>query len=123
MTEFANRVRRASLALASLVIAVALGACAADEAQPPLLGAAPSPEAAALAPPTATASPTATRTATASPTATLAVPTSTPTLDLPVAPRVGALAPDLTLPDLDGAQVSLGSFKGQMVLLNFWTTW
>ena len=113
MTEFANRVRRVSLALASLALAVALGACAADEARPLLSDAVSSSEAASLA----------SRTATASPTATLAVATSTPTLDLPVAPRVGALAPDFVLPDLDDVQVSLGSFRGQMVLLNFWTTW
>lgn len=31
--------------------------------------------------------------------------------------------PDVTLPDLEGKQVSLRSFKGQVVLMNFWTTW
>ena len=39
------------------------------------------------------------------------------------APVVGAPAPDFTLADLSGASVSLSSFKGQPVLLNFWATW
>ncbi|GEA16252.1 MAG: cytochrome c biosis protein CcmG, thiol:disulfide interchange protein DsbE [Moorella sp. (in: firmicutes)] len=33
------------------------------------------------------------------------------------------LAPAFTLPTLDGGQVSLASFKGQVVVLNFWATW
>jgi thiol-disulfide isomerase/thioredoxin len=37
---------------------------------------------------------------------------------------VGAAAPfDFTLKDLDGADVSLASFKGKVVLINFWATW
>ncbi len=39
------------------------------------------------------------------------------------APVVGAPAPDFTLADLSGTQVSLSDFKGQVVLLNFWATW
>ena len=39
------------------------------------------------------------------------------------APVVGAPAPDFTLADLSGAEVSLASYKGQVVLLNFWATW
>jgi cytochrome oxidase Cu insertion factor (SCO1/SenC/PrrC family) len=31
--------------------------------------------------------------------------------------------PDVTLPDLQGQQVSLRSLQGQVVLMNFWTTW
>jgi cytochrome oxidase Cu insertion factor (SCO1/SenC/PrrC family) len=31
--------------------------------------------------------------------------------------------PAISLPDLDGKQVSLRSFQGQVVLMNFWTTW
>ena len=30
---------------------------------------------------------------------------------------------DFTMKDLDGKQVSLSSFKGKVVLLNFWATW
>ena len=49
--------------------------------------------------------------------------TSTPTVDLPVAPVTGARAPDLTLADLNGDEVSLSYFRGKPVLLNFWATW
>lgn len=35
----------------------------------------------------------------------------------------GQKAPDFTLKDLNGYQVSLSSFKGKVVLLNFWATW
>lgn len=31
--------------------------------------------------------------------------------------------PEVSLPDLEGKKVSLRSFKGQVVLMNFWTTW
>ena len=31
--------------------------------------------------------------------------------------------PAVSLPDLEGKQVSLRSLKGQVVLMNFWTTW
>jgi peroxiredoxin len=36
------------------------------------------------------------------------------------APRVGARAPDFKLPALDGAEYTLGQFKGYKILLNFW---
>ena len=35
----------------------------------------------------------------------------------------GYLAPQFTLRNLKGNQVSLNSFKGQVVVLNFWATW
>jgi peroxiredoxin len=35
----------------------------------------------------------------------------------------GQKAPEFTLRDLTGNQVSLASFKGKTVLLNFWATW
>lgn len=35
----------------------------------------------------------------------------------------GAAAPDFTVKDLDGKDVSLSSLKGQVVLVNFWATW
>jgi hypothetical protein len=31
--------------------------------------------------------------------------------------------PPLSLPDLEGKSVALESFRGKVVLLNFWTTW
>lgn len=36
---------------------------------------------------------------------------------------VGQPAPDFTLPDADGRQVSLSDFKGSWVMLDFWGTW
>lgn len=35
----------------------------------------------------------------------------------------GTKAPDFTLKDVSGKEVSLSSFKGKPVLLNFWATW
>lgn len=32
-------------------------------------------------------------------------------------------APDFQLPALGGKQLSLGAFKGQVVMINFWATW
>ncbi len=40
-----------------------------------------------------------------------------------VAPRLGYLAPDFTLEDLTGQKVSLSSFRGKPVFLNFWASW
>jgi cytochrome oxidase Cu insertion factor (SCO1/SenC/PrrC family) len=31
--------------------------------------------------------------------------------------------PEVSLPDLEGQKMSLRSLKGQVVLMNFWTTW
>ena len=36
---------------------------------------------------------------------------------------VGKLAPDFTLPALDGTKVSLSQFGGKPVLINFWASW
>jgi len=36
---------------------------------------------------------------------------------------VGQLAPDFTLPDMEGHEVSLSSYRGKVVLLNIWATW
>lgn len=35
----------------------------------------------------------------------------------------GQKAPDFTLKDINGNSVSLASFKGKVILLNFWATW
>ncbi len=32
-------------------------------------------------------------------------------------------APDFTLPDLNGTQVSLAQFRGRPLVINFWATW
>ena len=37
--------------------------------------------------------------------------------------NVGDRAPDFTLTDLDGNQVSLSDFRGKVVFINFWATW
>ena len=37
----------------------------------------------------------------------------TPAIDLP----------EISLPDVQGKAVPLRSFRGQVVLMNFWTTW
>jgi len=36
---------------------------------------------------------------------------------------VGSQAPDFTLEQVGGGQVSLGSLRGKIVLVNFWATW
>jgi cytochrome c biogenesis protein CcmG/thiol:disulfide interchange protein DsbE len=45
------------------------------------------------------------------------------TSGLEVAPVMGALAPDFTLFEVEGEQMSLSDFRGQPVLINFWATW
>ena len=37
--------------------------------------------------------------------------------------QVGSIAPDFSLSDLSGNQVSLQQFKGKVVLLDFWAPW
>jgi peroxiredoxin len=38
-------------------------------------------------------------------------------------PQVGSKAPDVTLTSSDGKQVSISSFKGKYVLVDFWASW
>ena len=38
-------------------------------------------------------------------------------------PRIGKLAPDFELLDLDGKPIRLSHLKGQPVMINFWATW
>ncbi|MBF0488027.1 MAG: TlpA family protein disulfide reductase [Nitrospirae bacterium] len=35
----------------------------------------------------------------------------------------GPIAPDFTLKSINGGDVSLSSYKGKVILLNFWATW
>jgi peroxiredoxin len=39
------------------------------------------------------------------------------------APKIGAQAPGFSIPDVTGTKVSLSSFKGKYVLVDFWATW
>ena len=43
--------------------------------------------------------------------------------DLNIGSTVGERAPDFTLKDLNGKDVTLSSFKGKPVFLNFWASW
>jgi peroxiredoxin len=36
---------------------------------------------------------------------------------------IGTVAPDFTFPDMNGNDVSLSSFKGKYVLIDFWASW
>lgn len=38
-------------------------------------------------------------------------------------PREGFPAPDFTLPTLDGGEVTLSDLRGQVVVINLWTSW
>lgn len=42
---------------------------------------------------------------------------------LPLDTNIGNESPDFTLNNLSGKMVSLDSFKGKPILLNFWATW
>lgn len=35
----------------------------------------------------------------------------------------GPMAPDFSLPDLDGRMISLSAYKGRVVIVNIWATW
>ena len=42
---------------------------------------------------------------------------------LPASPREGFPAPDFTLDQLGGGQVTLSQLKGQVVMINLWASW
>lgn len=41
----------------------------------------------------------------------------------PLEPLIGGSTPDFSLEDLKGESISLSSFRGKPVILNFWATW
>src|SRR6266404_764584 len=41
----------------------------------------------------------------------------------PAIPKAGAVAPDVTVKDLNDKSVTLADYKGKVVLVNFWATW
>ena len=45
------------------------------------------------------------------------------TLVKPDSQNTALLAPELTLKDLNGTDVSLSEYKGKVILVNFWATW
>jgi peroxiredoxin len=38
-------------------------------------------------------------------------------------PAIGSQAPEITLKNVDGSPVSLSSFKGKVVIIDFWASW
>jgi len=44
-------------------------------------------------------------------------------LSLPVEPRIGARAPEISLQTLDGQTVNLSSLVGSPVVISYWSTW
>jgi hypothetical protein len=118
------------LVLAATLALVASGCQSLGAANPTEHGAglsAPAVDGPSLTDPaTATAEPPPTATVTPFPTATPSPTTqtaSTAASELSTAPVAGALAPDLTLMDLSGNEVTLSGLRGKAVLLNFWATW
>jgi thiol-disulfide isomerase/thioredoxin len=51
------------------------------------------------------------------------VPSSSPDAMLTSSPLLGKPAPDFTLEDLSGKKVSLASYRGKALMINFWATW
>jgi peroxiredoxin len=52
-----------------------------------------------------------------------ALPFPSPTKRVIIGPFVGQQAPGFSLSTLEGEQVSLESYRGKVVLLNFWASW
>jgi thiol-disulfide isomerase/thioredoxin len=51
------------------------------------------------------------------------VPASSPDAMLTSSPLIGKPAPNFTLQDLSGKKISLDSYKGKALMINFWATW
>jgi len=93
-----------------LAVLVTVGCADAEFVSQPTLG----PEYTVATPPASVSTPENTAQADRSP-----VPEPT----APANPAIGAIAPDFRLLDLNGTEVALRDFRGQVVLLNFWATW
>lgn len=50
-------------------------------------------------------------------------PLPEPPSDLPIGPYENEIAPDFSVAGLDDAALTLSSFRGKPVLINFWATW
>jgi thiol-disulfide isomerase/thioredoxin len=48
---------------------------------------------------------------------------ASPDAMLTSSPLIGKPAPDFTLEDLSGQKISLASYRGKAVMINFWATW
>lgn len=48
---------------------------------------------------------------------------STPQAPKQNTPAIGTMAPDITMPDVNGNNFSLSSLKGKYVLVDFWASW
>jgi peroxiredoxin len=46
-----------------------------------------------------------------------------PQEEVAAGPAIGTMAPDVTLTSADGKEVSISSFKGKYVLVDFWASW
>ena len=46
-----------------------------------------------------------------------------PTKEIPVGTKIGDLAPEFTLEDLQGESISLSDFRGKVIILDFWASW
>lgn len=46
-----------------------------------------------------------------------------PQSDITSSVSVGMMSPDLSLPDVNGKNISISSFKGKYVLVDFWASW
>jgi peroxiredoxin len=105
-----------SITIMALTLASA-ASCKKDEPRDP--PAAPAPSATEPSAPTAAAPPSAPAPAAPSAGATATPPGLTPPTGVPPSPVLGKPAPDFTLEALDGSKVSLSSFKGKVVVLEW----
>jgi peroxiredoxin len=101
---------------ALVVLSLAILGCAAPDEQ-----GAPSPKPVRASPAARVAM--IPNTSTVAPRQTMTAPVPAAARSASAAPVSGAPAPDFTLTDLQGREVSLASFRGKRVMLNFWATW